>query len=253
MEQQEKPFKINHLMKKIILTSLLFLAIIFNSFSQQGVTTFGLQYKPIIPVNFLTVENLELKEGEYSSTISQKVGYNFGAVIRWGISKNISIESGLSYIKRNYTFDNAIDSSNLKESGSFGMIVFEFPIQGLMYVRLDKRLYMNVATGLSANWRASSVGSFSDNKNFSQVSYIRKLNFAYIANIGFEYRTKKSGYIYLGASLTNPFSSLGIIETSYRVNNQKKQTLRGDLSGNYISVDLRYFFHDSKKKKKKEK
>ena len=235
--------------KKIAL--LLFLGGSFASFSQKGVTTFGFQFKPIIPINLLNVDDLELKEDYFTSTISQNFGYNFGAVIRWGLTKNISLESGLSYIKRNYTRTNSVDTNNLNESGNFSAIIYEFPIQGLMYVRLEKRFYMNVATGFSMNWRASSVGSFSENKNFSQISYIRKLNFAYIANIGFEYRTKKKGYFYLGASLTNPFKSLGLIEINYLPKNSKKQTISGDLSGNYISIDLRYFFHEKKEHKKK--
>ncbi|MGK0436944.1 MAG: hypothetical protein ACJAX0_001185, partial [Flavobacteriales bacterium] len=45
---------------------------------------------------------------------------------------------------------------------------------------------------------------------------------------------------------------LGEIHATSQVENYSKEVV-GDVSGNYISVDLRYFFHEKKEKTKKKK
>ena len=171
----------------------------------------------------------------------------FSGLLRWGFTKNISLEAGLSYIKRNFDTEYSINYDSIVGTKDLSIVTYEFPIQVLTYVRLGEQFHMNASTGISLNFRASSVGSTSDDFNFSQLAYIKKLNLAYIANLGFEYRTKESGYFYLGASLTTLLRPLGRIELRSLDDNNFKNVF-GELSGNYISVDLRYFFNDKKEK-----
>lgn len=236
-------------MKKIVTLSIVCLIGIHFAYSQQGVITFGLQYKPILPFKILNVSDSPLEGIGLEGTISPTLGHNFGAVIRRGFTKNISLETGINYNLRNFRVDATLDDT-LDGVLNFGVVTYEIPIQGLVYVRLSEQFYMNVATGFSINFRASDVGTFSEDKNFSALGRIQIVNLAYVANIGFEYRTKKSGYFYLGATLTNPFRPLGLVQVKSEVLLNSKTAL-ADLSGNYISVDLRYFFHENKQKKTK--
>lgn len=199
-------------------------------------------------MEFLTVEKLNLSNNDFEATVSQKFGNNFGAVIRWGFTRALSLETGLNYINRKFEMATSVASTGAKSNGKFGIVGYEIPIQGLINVQLNRNSFLNVATGVSTNWIASNVGSESNDKNFYQITYTKKMNLAYIANIGYEYRTDKSGYFYIGASLTNPFYSIGLIDVIYDEYNQTKQTLTGKLSGSYISLDLRYFFNETKKK-----
>lgn len=234
-------------MKHIFLYLVVFLLSSQIASSQKGVITFGLQYKPILPLKILNVSDLELSENGLDVTISPQLGTNFGAIIRRGFTRSLSLESGINYNRRNFKMEATLDDT-LSGKLNFGVVTYEIPIQGLVYVRLSKQFYMNVATGLSINFRASDVGKVSDDFNFSQTTRVQVINLAYIANIGFEYRTKKDGYFYLGASLTNLFRPLGKITARSEVEFNQKNVI-GDLSGNYISVDLRYFFNDKSSKK----
>ena len=67
------------------------------------------------------------------------------------------------------------------------------------------------------------------------------------ANIGCEYRTNKNGIIYLGASFQKPFSFIYLSKVGYNGNN-KEIIIRNELSGSYLTIDLRYFFPESKTK-----
>jgi hypothetical protein len=235
---------------KNIAISFLFLLLAAIAISQKGVTTFGFQYKPILPVEFLTIEKLNLTSSDFDATISQKFGNNFGAIIRWGFTKSLSLETGINYINRNYEMQTNIASTGTNSKGKFGIVGYEIPLQGLINVQINRNSFLNVATGISTNWIASNIASESEDDNFYQITYTKKMNLAYIANIGFEYRTDDKGYFYIGVSLTNPFYSIGLIDVIYDEYNQTRQTLTGKLSGSYISLDLRYFFNEEKKKRK---
>ena len=228
--------------------AILFLVLSSYSLGQKTKVSFGLQYKPILPLKVLNVEDITLNENGYNATISPLLGHSFGGIIRWGFTDKIALESGLSYVRRNFNMDITLDDT-LSGNGEFGIVQYEIPFQGLFYVRLSKRYYMNAATGISLNFRASDVGNRTENSQFTQITNIQGINMAYIANIGFEYRSKKSGIFYLGASLTTPFRPLGKI-TLYSEDIVNTKRVVGLLSGNYISVDVRYFFQDTSKKKK---
>ena len=232
--------------KNRILILLLCLSFSFG-FSQKSSKTFGLQFKPILPLKVLNVTDLKLDEDNFKVTISPLLGYNFGGVIRFGFNDKLALETGLNYNRRNFKLDAQLDDS-LSGSLEYGVVTYEIPIQGLFYVRLSKKWYMNAATGISLNFRASDVGKFTANYEFIQSTRVQNINLAYVANVGVEYRTKKNGTFYMGGSLTTPFRPLGVV----RVTSQDEFNVRqisGFLSGNYISVDIRYFFQDSKKNK----
>ena len=69
--------------------------------AQKGVTTFGLQYKPIIPNRIIGTFEQEFNQNQFESTVKQRLGHSYGMVIRVGLTKNISFETGINYTKRN--------------------------------------------------------------------------------------------------------------------------------------------------------
>lgn len=192
------------------------------------------------------MEDLNLEEDGFTATVSPLFGHNFGAVIRWGINNTLAIETGLNYTRRNFDLEANLDDT-ITGSSQFGVVTYEIPIQGLFYVRLSKEWYMNAATGFSMTFRSTDVGAFTENREFSTTTRVKGLNLGYVANLGFEYRSKKKGTFYLGASLSTPFVSLGAIAIqSESISNPRLIT--GRINGNYLALDLRYFFNENKKK-----
>ena len=79
-----------------------------------------------------------------------------------------------------------------------------------------------------------------------------------ITNLGFEYRTKKAGFFYLGATYQVPFAPIYRSKFQYREDEDRYQSeVQGlQLNGSYLTFDVRYFFHSKpivKKKKKRKK
>jgi hypothetical protein len=212
--------------------------------AQQGVTTFGLQLKPVIPLEFFgpltTVQRPELQ-----GTIELQGGLAFGMNIRVGITNAVSIETGIGQITRRYSF-----SLNNDTSGFFGEDVvryvgYEIPITGLVYIRLGERTWMNSALGFSLDMYPSDVQRDLENGRI----YIYRNNwaqFGVLGNMGVEYRTEKSGTFYLGATYHQPFNPMATVDLTYAssANNFFPYVMRTDLEGGYLTVDLRYYFHE---------
>ncbi len=220
-------------------------------------TTLGVQVKPMVPTHFFGTGPERVTNEDFSVLFTPKFGLNFGMVIRRGITKNWSFESGINLVQRNYRLDFSHPQLPTVEQMNFRLIGYEIPMQGLVYVRLTDRLFMNASGGFSIDLYPSNVESIKTLRQDSSIyGFYQKtfkngwLQFSLLANYGFEYRTKEKGYFYMGASFHRPFKHIGITEPSVEIDGQITK-LQHPLSGTYLTLDLRYFFNEKPEKKKK--
>ncbi|MFM8433592.1 MAG: hypothetical protein ACKOA1_12410 [Bacteroidota bacterium] len=221
-----------------------------ESIAQARVTTVGLCYKPIFPVDFLRTGPVSIKKENVQLTTGLNKGFSGGMVIRRGFSDLLAGEAGIQYIRRDYDF--SIIDSNVRIDRSFRTIGYEIPVSAMVFVQLAEKLFMNASLGTGIDAFASSVRT--SESTFEQIAKKRYVVQPIIsANLGWEYRTTGSGTIYLGATFHRPINSIYNNGVNYR-NNGKDVVLVQELSGSYITADLRYYFHedpDVKRKKKK--
>tara|TARA_B100000787_G_scaffold49547_1_gene35635 strand:- start:5755 stop:6465 length:711 start_codon:yes stop_codon:yes gene_type:complete len=227
---------------------ILFFYFAFNAKSQNSKTTFGLQYKPIIPSVYFNAADLSKSSKSYIFNLNPKYSNSFGMVIRNQINKTFSIESGLNFTQRNFELSITNDAINLLDFTTFSMRSYEFPIQLLTYVRASENWYLNIAFGISHNVLASDVKSYGEEKEnfFFQNTFRRSGGYsAILANLGIEYRTDNKGYYYFGTSLHRPWRVIGRIYPEYddKINifNEDRE-FYFDMIGNFITIDFRYFF-----------
>lgn len=224
-----------------------------RSSGNERLLTAGFQFRPIITNNFLGAGEVTARDRIFTTTIKPRLGYSFGMMIRRGITRTLSIETGINYFRRNYSVTTHDDSLNRDNRTNFGIVTYEIPVQLLIYVRLGKQFYMNNSLGLSANWYASNVASLSNDHYVSSQSYLHRVLFnpSLLANIGFEYRTEKAGFFYIGASLDRPFQYFATTVVKYDLQggpSDYKTVNR--LTAAVLTLDLRYFFHEQPIKKK---
>jgi len=224
-------------------------------YAQNGVRAFGIQFKPIFPLSIVNTDGQHIKD-ELNNTeldIIIERGYSIGAVIRIGLSKRWSLETGINYIRRNYSFK--LSSPDFENSGaSIRLTGYEIPITAMIFVRLGENMYMNAAGGISFDlFPTGGIVSYDrDTIEYGMLESnwgIPALN----ANLGFEYRTKNFGYFYIGSSYHLPFSDIATIYISYRdPGTNIFETLINPpptISGSYFTLDLRYFFNPGMKEK----
>jgi hypothetical protein len=245
--------------KKIIF----FLCLIFLSgktFGQNSAANefkFGFQLRPIIPNAYLNTDIETATSPNFSYSAKSNVGISFGAIIRKPLGKFWNLETGLNFVKRSYSLNFDLnDSVQVGSKQNMTFIAYEIPIQALIYVQLGKSWYMNASAGISIDFFPSETETFSFEKvdstyyDFSQKTYrIKWSALAAQSNLGFEYRTEKQGYYYIGASFHRPFGriagSQGLVEST-----SGSDRLWLSLSGSYFSIDLKYFLYDKYKTKK---
>ena len=210
--------------------------------AQVGVTTFGLQVKPVLPLEFfdpLTVTEREHVQGSIELT----GGVSFGMLIRHGITRSISLETGIAQIQRRYDIGIINDTNGYAGSGSMRWVGYEVPVTALVFIRLGERTWMNTALGLSVDmYPGDAVKELERGR-----AYMFRNNWAQLGvlgNLGVEYRTEKSGIFYLGATFRRPFGNMSTVDLTYYGENFFPYTMRTELQGSYLTVDIRYFFHE---------
>jgi len=232
-------------------TWLVFVFLIYYQLvsGQEKITTAGFQFKPIFPSNFFSTGPQHFESEGVQFVQQQKSGFCAGMVIRKGISKNWSFETGINFVNRHYEIE-AKDSGNVAKT-KFRIISYEIPLLALLFVQLSQQIYMDVGFGPSFDFFPSDV--YSETENLNQYGGRRSwVATSLMANLGFEYRTEKSGYIYLGASLHRPFQFIYYSQVVYSGRVKPVEALE-KLGGNYLTFDIRYFFHADPEKRKKKK
>lgn len=215
-----------------------------GSFAQLGVTTFGLQVKPVIPFGFFDADK-EYQQEHLYATLALDGGLAFGMVVRTGISKSISLEVGLDQITRRYRFTMANDTAGYDDAATVRYVGYELPVTCLVYIRLGQRTWMNNALGASVDFYPSDARrelayaqAYLFRRNWAQVGIV--------GNIGVEYRTERSGYFYLGATFHRPFGDMAQADATWldRYASYRPYRMSANLSGSYLTLDVRYFFHE---------
>lgn len=212
----------------------------------------GIQYRPLIPTVITTREFPAVQNGGFSSQMSGRLGHSIGVLVRYNFSRHFALEFGLSQTRRNHSLQASHSDSGWVDKSRFGIVNYETPLQGLYYVRLGENLYTNILAGISINFFPSDVESFGQENLLYQRSYRREwVTLSVVLNIGLEYRTEKSGYFYLGASLNRPTQF--IYSTFYYQSPNLSLLASSPLQGMYTALDFRYFIPPSKKDKQERK
>ena len=234
-------------LKKIILIFLLFSPIFLWSQlgnSRRVPSYFGIYGKAIIPSSLTGSPILTVSKDGMSNTITQELGYSFGGSVRAGITKLIAFETGINFTQRNFNIDIALVDSNLSAKNTLGFIQYDIPLNGLIYIQMTKKWYLNASLGAAVGFKPTNVGVINlpgGPHTFYSSGFVKhKTSIDINGNFGIEYRTKKSGFFNLGASVRIPTSPLFQYVAVYK-NQGYRTAVAGDVNGSYITLDLKYF------------
>ncbi|MDD2983315.1 MAG: hypothetical protein PHQ74_08000 [Crocinitomicaceae bacterium] len=206
---------------------------------------FGLQYKPLIPGNFLGKSSFEVTQDQLYAKFSQKLGYSFGASVRIGLTKLISLETGINMVQRNYGINFAVADSNLYAENRFEIVNYDIPLNLLVYIQLSEKLFMNTSIGGSFIYYPTNVATKmmldKGHAFIHEGRRVSKVAAEFNANVGMEWRTEKNGIFYVGMTGKVPFKPIYNIAAIYSKESYTK-TAVGEMTGTYLSLDFRYYF-----------
>lgn len=223
---------------------------------QERLTQFGMQFRPMIGGSLINEGDVPLvSENNVDFAFEKQFGFSAGMVIRKGFTDMFSLETGLNYVQRNYNMRVDDPAYSYLFEQEFGVVGYEVPILGLIYIRLSKEIYMNTSFGFCTDIYPSDVAVFSRGDKIvmegRRQSWVQG---SLTANIGWEWRTPKSGSFYIGGTYHRSFTDSYGFLTEYDPDPEDPAAtpVRAlvKTNGNYLTLDFRYFFHEDPEKKK---
>jgi hypothetical protein len=213
---------------------------------------FGIQIRPVFPTRFIGSPSLSAEKDGFETTISQKMGYSFGGTVRAGLTKTIALETGINYTQRNFDLTMAFPDSSSYLENDMTFIEYDIPINALMYVQLTEEFYMNASLGFALTIKPTDIGVFTQPESgyhtYKHTGLTRsKMGFDANANIGFEYRTEKNGFFYIGGSARVPFKPLFDMVADYNYQGINIRIVE-PVDGSFLAIDFKYFFPNIKNK-----
>ncbi len=202
--------------------------------------TLGIEIKPVIPSSLFATDYPVLSKNNNQFTISPRLGFSAGAVIRSSVTRMFSIESGIYYTSRNFNTTGK-DSAGTVVHDQFRFDNYEIPFLGLLYIRLSKYAYINTAFGVSADFFPEDIQTPENSMYFVRVGRQYWVLPALMANVGFEYRTENNGYFYIGGLYHRMLAPLGAVGFYYTANGGP-EGVASMLDGHYFALDFKYFF-----------
>lgn len=223
--------------------------------------TAGVEFRSLQNFSIFNLDSVVLidPDNNFRGVYELQDGIGFGGVVRIRLTKMWNLESGIYYTRRRYNFRIQDLQGPFVDQNQFRVISYEIPLKGLVYIQLGDQLFMNVALGVAFNFFASDIIRLERNYNFQgyKPAWVR---FGVLGNVGFEWRTKESGYFYLGATWHQIPGEIMRTEVNYYrpstaedANGQFEHVgrQRDFLDGTYFSIDLRYFIQPKVERKPK--
>tara|TARA_B100001287_G_scaffold276098_1_gene285767 strand:+ start:2775 stop:3524 length:750 start_codon:yes stop_codon:yes gene_type:complete len=231
----------------------LFFILSLNCFGQSKKVPsyFGVHYKTVFPNTFVGSKSVTLLNEEFSSICEQKQGYAIGTTVRAGITKLIAFETGINLIHRNFNLNMSVADSNQFAERELGFLTYDIPLNCLIYIQLNKSWYANASLGVAASYKPSTIGGVNNtegNHSFIHTGYVdykKKFTADFNGNIGFEFRSKKAGFFYLGGSVQIPFAPLFILAGMYKYQGYELVSV-SNVNGSFLSLDFKFFFPNKK-------
>ena len=208
----------------------------------------------LVPINYFGVGQLEVSGNNSSISINNKLGYCFGMLLKTDYTKKISLETGIVFCRRNFklTGSSSNQSSSLRDTSSFGYINYSSPIKGIIYVQLNKYLFMRSSIGFNIDYYASAVASKGVNiDHYSERA--RWINGSLSGELGIEKRISKIGVFYIGAEVNIPISSIAVTKMKFYYDGQNYDRYEPIfLRGNFFGIKLKYYLPVEMESEKKE-
>ena len=133
----------------------------------------------------------------------------------------------------------------ISDTNKLTFINYELPITGIVKIQLARDLYSLVGLGTSFTYKPTNVALIDlpgGKHTFYHSGSVKKFGIDLNAQAGFELRTKKSGYFYIGGGVKVPTSNLFNWGGKYAQQGSSESLIDFEkVNGAFLSIDLRYY------------
>lgn len=248
---------------------------------RKNFVSFGIEVSPIIPTTLFNNAGTSITNEAENIRFSLKpmVSYRFGGALRFDIfnfkkmrlGNMFTLNTGIFYTQRAFRVgvddvSNPVADSSLI-SDRFRFVSYEIPLMLQLHLQASNRIWVNFAVGTGFEFFPSQVYT-RDGENGKEGYYLQYTARKFLllapikASFGVEYRTEKSGYFGIGASISRPMPYMADTFFEYWKGNSDNSgahqvTPFGNIDtpmqvqGMFLSVDFRYYFQPSRNEKER--
>ena len=254
----------------------------------RNFVSFGLEVSPIIPTGLFnrSLSQVENQNEQLKFSLDPLLSYRFGGALRFDVfnfrrlkfGNMFTFNTGIYYNRRAFRVEvrdvsNPVED-NLLISDRFRYISYEVPLMLQLHLQASQKIWVNFALGTGLEFFPSKVStSTADNPDGPQAGeagyYLQyttekfKVLAPLKASFGVEYRTEKSGYFGLGASISRPMPYMADTyleywkqtgQDTYAVypyGSKADENLPVRNQGMFLSVDFRYYFQPTRHEREK--
>lgn len=222
-------------------------------YPQKQFATFGFHVEPIIPLEMFRIKSQTIVRENVTFNSKPLSGYTIGTHLSVELSPKFSLETGINYVTRNFLLD--VQDGLFSDTIRMKADNFEIPFTLTYYVQLSERFFMGHSLGVSLQLIPSNLYTRNNERN---QTYVLQWSFeqfsarkspiipTFKGGFGFEYRSKKDGYFYIGP-VYHLFSELYRTNLNYyhKENGKDISRVRMKTVGDYFGINLRYVFPPS--------
>ncbi|MEX0967927.1 MAG: outer membrane beta-barrel protein [Bacteroidia bacterium] len=230
-------YKICRLPLKISFSFLAFWLNITPGLAQNPVTV-GLQFNPIVPAELIYSPDIFITNDDMNVEVSPRGGYSLGMLIRQHFGERWALQTGILSSTRNYNFN--ASRTNFSLDSSFRIVSYEIPLTALLFTQLGRETYLSTSAGFSADFFPSDITLQTENFRFYAARKFYVLP-SLLANLGFEWRTEKSGYFYGGLLYHRMITPMSRFFFRYEKDLETSE-VSDPFSGHYFGLDIKYYF-----------
>jgi hypothetical protein len=212
---------------------------------------FGIQVRPVLASSFMASTKLVLESEDFITDFTMTQGYSFGGIVRTGITKLISFETGINYTQRNFDITLDLPDSGLHATNDMSFVNYDIPINALVYIQLSDQFFMNSSLGVALRYSPSSIFAVTKpgglHTFYNRGAITSRVGLDLNANFGFEFRTFDKGFFYFGGTVQVPITNLFNLRSTY-VYQGYERMMSGPVKAAYLALDFKYFFPNIKNK-----
>ncbi len=205
-------------------------------------TYFGISLSPIIPSNIIQKNDFIVERDSIIFEVKQKPSFVFGMEVKHDFTRFFAVQTGINFAKRIY--DITATEKDTVFHANLNFIGYEIPVLALGFVRITKNFYLDLSAGGCLNFYPSDIvvpHFYGRRYRWAQTSLL--------LNLGLEFRHETVGNFYLGILYQYHDKSM-MTAYYYRDDIYGKANSYAGLSGNYLSINLKYYFPQNPEKSK---
>lgn len=208
-------------------------------------TYFGINFSPIIPSNIIQKHDVTVANDSIVLEVKQKPSFVFGMEVKHDFTRFFALQTGINFAQRKYDVKTTLADTVI--TGNLKFIGYEIPVLALGFVRISKKMYADLSSGVCMNFYPTDIAI----KHYYGQRH-QWVQYSLLLNLGVEYRSEFNGNIYLG--LLYQYHDRSTMSIYYfKEQAYGKADSHADVSGNYFSVNVKYYFPQNPQKIKNTK